>query len=60
MTDAAHWNVVVSCRTDQAVREFLADETAGESGDKKAGIHSRGRVASAQIVNATAFSKRFD
>ncbi len=30
------------------------------TGDKKAGILSRGRVASAQIVTATAFSKRFE
>ena len=30
------------------------------TGDKKAGLLSRGSVASAQIVTATAFSKRFD
>jgi hypothetical protein len=33
MSDAAQWNVVVSRQTDQAVREFLAGEAAGEARD---------------------------
>jgi len=33
MSDAAQWNLVVSHQTDQAVREFLADEAAGPTRD---------------------------
>ncbi len=33
MSDATQWNVVVSRQTDQAVREFLADEAAGQARD---------------------------
>jgi predicted HD phosphohydrolase len=33
MADTAEWNVVVSRQTDQAVREFLADEAAGQARD---------------------------